>query len=143
MQHAAADFNGPGPHISSMDVDDFGEDEDWPLVHTPKALRKIVEQSNDSRMKSPHTWSCERSAPYEHVLPTTMSEPKWTADAIWYTDGSAIKDPARKIGAGVFCAEANVSRRIQCCGVGPTNTITRAELCALLQSLKEVEDTEE
>ena len=60
LQHAAAEFNGPSPHIGSMEVDDLGEDEDWPLVHTPKALRKIVEQSNDYRMKSPHTWSCIR-----------------------------------------------------------------------------------
>ena len=61
-------------------------------------------------------------------------QPKWkNADTIWYTDGSAkkIDKDGTIIGSGAFCNRGNIRLKIAPCGMGPTNTIMRAELIAI------------
>lgn len=57
---------------------------------------------------------------------------RWRAKEMWYTDGSVIRtDGRQRIGAGVFCESEGVATRVNCGAQGPTNTINRAEMCAL------------
>ena len=108
------------------------------VVHTPKALRTVLE--SDSGSTAPRRWREANTLLTMTIRPLDSWELKWKARSMWYTDGSALKvDEAQRIGAGVYCAEADVARRIQCAGAGPTNTITRAELCAVYQCLIEEE----
>jgi len=72
----------------------------------------------------------------------------------WFTDGSTLKrrrriyiipatsgwlDDSERIGAGVYNAAAFVRLRKDPVGVGATNTITRAELIAILVALQQSE----
>jgi ribonuclease HI len=55
-----------------------------------------------------------------------------------YTDGSSIKDAltgATRIGAAVFNAGTDATTLVNANGMGPTNTITRAELSAIHAAL--------
>ena len=72
---------------------------------------------------------------------TTVSTPlklcfakvKWQhSEAIWYTDCSAKKtEPDGTIvGSNAFCKQNNLMLKLAPCGVGPTDTIMRAELIA-------------
>ena len=52
---------------------------------------------------------------------------------IWYTTGSAKKtvDNGTIIGSGAYCRLGDMQLKIAPCGIGPTNTIMRAELFAI------------
>ena len=41
------------------------------------------------------------------------------------------------IGAGVFCQSKNIAATVDCGGLGPTNTINRAEMCGINYCLQE------
>ena len=73
----------------------------------------------------------------------SVTAPAWPeAQSIIYTDGSATgktsKDgtAACKTGSGVYRAEPPLQLRVDPCGLGATNTITRAELVAIYCSLR-------
>jgi endonuclease/exonuclease/phosphatase family metal-dependent hydrolase/ribonuclease HI len=62
---------------------------------------------------------------------------KWSAVDIVYTDGSCIEDAetGHRLGAGVCRPRCSKDTTyVEPCGRGPTNTITRAELCALVHA---------
>jgi ribonuclease HI len=119
---------------------------------------KVPRQLRLLRMDCSHTWpppcansqtmnsprggdeaTNQRSADaFEDVVPSySNSYLKWRADDLIYTDGSCVdnEDVGHNIGAGV-CRPRNEgdTAYIQPCGKGPTNTITRAELCALVHA---------
>ena len=83
---------------------------------------------------------------------TTRLPPAWPcADSIIYTDGSAVKEDSvgegdgqrlTHIGSGVFCRALELSLRVDPCGQGATNAITRAELVAISSSLDHVQDND-
>ena len=66
----------------------------------------------------------------------TRLPPAWPcADSIIYTDGSAVKEDSvgegdgqrlNHIGSDVFCRALDLSLRVDPCGQGATNTISRA-----------------
>ena len=140
LRAAAREFGDKGPyHVIKEMMPGVSQSQEH--VHTPKALRKIMD--DNCSQNQPHAWSEALHSPHELNLPSSPFPLKWPAKSMWYTDGSALKaDKSQRIGAGVFNANANIARRVQCCGSGPTNTITRAELCALYQCLKELADDE-
>jgi ribonuclease HI len=76
------------------------------------------------------------SAGIQTLAPQQM---RWDAASIIYTDGSCTekKDGTHALGAGV-CRPNNKSdtAHVLPCGVGPTNTINRAELCAIYHAVK-------
>ena len=64
---------------------------------------------------------------------------QWNATSIIYTDGSCIEkeDGTRALGAGVCRPnQPTQTAHVLPCGVGPTNTINRAELCAIYYAVK-------
>ena len=79
----------------------------------------------------------------------TRLPPAWPcAKLIIYTDGSTVKEDSvgegdgqrlNHIGSGVFCRALELSLRVDPCGQGATNTITRAELVAISSSLDHVQ----
>ena len=135
LRVAAAEFKGPMPTMTALTANTYHEHDPQCLVHTPKALRRVLDDTRGP--KQPHPWSNMRNQPFQLVLSTPRPARKWDPDSMWYTDGSAVEDPNR-IGAGVYCKDEGIARRVQCNASGPTNTITRAELCALHQCLKEM-----
>jgi ribonuclease HI len=62
----------------------------------------------------------------------------------WYTDGSKMSlklEGIDLIGAGVFNDQHNVLFKIDPLGHTSTNTITRAELVAILVTLQQIEES--
>ena len=131
---ACKEFTGPCPNIRPIQQ---RADNMLPM-YAPKALQKVFDQGISH---ASHTWRAANQGlgALELMLTPTTDLHKWDAQTLWYTDGSALEtEQGHRIGAGVVCASAQTAKTVQCCGVGPTNTITRAELCALYQCLKEM-----
>ena len=62
------------------------------------------------------------------------------ACGIVFTDGSAGDGPqGHCIGARVYCWVHNINLKVDPCGRSATNTITRAELVAILAALQQME----
>ena len=112
-----------------------------PTFYLPKKFRTMLSSSYTSLKP----WSGPAAA---HCMPLTDLPRKWeAADSVLYTDGSATPQTAagrtagHSIGAGVYCKDLG-GRQVECridpAGQGATNTITRAELVAILQALQEV-----
>ena len=112
-----------------------------PMFYLPKKFRIMLSSSYASLKpwRGPAAASC---------MPLTDLPRKWeAADSVLYTDGSATPQTAagrtdgHSIGAGVYCKDLG-GRQVECridpAGQGATNTITRAELVAILQALQEV-----
>ena len=118
----------------------FGHTRDYtlsaPEVYAPKAFTRMTE---GGKATSACQWSTQPVHHLEAIIPSRASlASMWPAEKMWYTDGSAQDtDSGRSIGAGIHCQEQGVDLAVGC-GVikGPMNTITRAELCALFQSLE-------
>ena len=77
--------------------------------------------------------------PFAGYSATTPAWPE--APSIVYTDGSATgknseDGAACKTGSGVYRAQPLLELCVDPCGLGPTNTITRAELVAIYSSLR-------
>ena len=107
-------------------------------MHLPKAYAKVMGAALPAlRCRSQHTSS------YAPSSGTSLAWPR--AANIFYTDGSC-KPPKRSdatqgtaahiVGASVYCKAAGLQLRVNPCGLGPTNTITRAELVAIWCSLQ-------
>ena len=65
------------------------------------------------------------------------SQSQWNSAGLWYTDDSCRDvDGRQMIGAGVCCPSRGLAERVSCAGVGATNTINRAEMCAGLHCLE-------
>ncbi len=104
-------------------------------VYAPKAFRQL---DASQTQPPPLAWTSRMEQPSRLSFPHSEASRRcWEAERIWYTDGSARDGESGKvIGAGVYCQAAGIALPVGCCGVGPTNTITRAELCALYESLQ-------
>ena len=74
-----------------------------------------------------------------NIQTLTPAHMQWNATSIIYTDGSCIEkeDGTRALGAGVCRPnQPTQTAHVLPCGVGPTNTINRAELCAIYYAVK-------
>ena len=82
--------------------------------------------------KEVRPWAC--SSRQTSFAKYTKARPKLqNAKAILYTDGSATRteEDGTIIGSGAYRQLDNVQLRIALCGIGPTNTVMRAELDAI------------
>ena len=73
------------------------------------------------------------------LLPSKLAtvSHRWNPAGMWYRDGSCRNIDGRQvIGAGACCTSRGLAERVNCVGVGATNTINRAEMCAGLYCLK-------
>jgi ribonuclease HI len=116
----------------------------------PTKLRKLVDHSSDDS-------DYERDMDYEfsqaastnaepHILsllseiqPLVPQRLRWDARSIIYTDGSCVEkeNGTHALGAGVCRPNCQIdTAHVLPCGVGPTNTINRAELCAIYHAVK-------
>ena len=136
LTEAATEFNGLTPTLQHLRQPTQMQDACLPL-HIPKALRKVIEEAGSQReVVVPRAWYNNHLDIPELKLTSAVGKLEWAPNEMWYTDGSAVGEKgAQQIGAGVYCANAGVAKKVGCTGVGPTNTITRAELCALYQCL--------
>ena len=111
--------------------------------HSPKAFSKVAQLP----LILPCPWHGHTG---EQQCYTSMTRlPAWPcADPITHTDGSAVKEASvddrdgqrlNHIGSGVFCRALELSLRVDPCGQGATNTITRADLVAISSSLDHVQ----
>ena len=108
------------------------------VVHTPKALGKVL--SSGTPQLRPWSRACAMAPALTFEL--IRHELAWDADSWWYTDGSAMEvDKSWRTGAGAYNAAKGIERRILCCAQGASNTITRAELCALHSCLEALGDS--
>ena len=102
-------------------------------IWVPKAFTQLT------RSCKPLPWlSTPFQVHYGFAIPDCNSfQSQWNSAGMWYTDGSCRDvDGRRIIGAGVCCPSRGLAGRVSCAGVGATNTINRAEMCAGLHCLK-------
>ena len=109
--------------------------------HAPSKFGKLRDHTCPTPWRrvcrDPRLISHAPTGPYEGFTDAPLAWP--TADDILYTDGSATPREDQQqavpqpqvIGAGVYRRADNLHLRINPCGQGATNTITRAELVAI------------
>ena len=107
-------------------------------MHLPKSYAKVMGADLPAlRRRSQHI------TPYARFSGASLA---WlSAVETLYTDGSCAP-PERSnaaqgtavhiVGAGVYCKATGLQLRVNPCGLGPTSTITRAELVAIWCSLQ-------
>ena len=106
-------------------------------VRTPSASRKRDNVEQDGL----RPWRLHQNlVPFAAYTSAAQAWPQ--AQSIIYTDGSAAGKTSEagtaacKTGSGVYRAEPPLQLRVDPCGLGATNTITRAELVAIYCSLR-------
>mmetsp|Transcript_2060 Transcript_2060/g.4562 ORF Transcript_2060/g.4562 Transcript_2060/m.4562 type:complete len:987 (-) Transcript_2060:719-3679(-) len=161
LQHQAAftqayyqahmDMNGRGRRplwagISASDSPGRSMTEQPTFKHPRKLLTMV--QANPSPAQQPlgaalgSATTMLASAQPDNALPGAYMQPhalRWAADTAVYTDGSCTKttEGSQTLGAAVYFARTGHTLRVDPNGLGATNTITRAELSAILHALKE------
>ena len=98
---------------------------------TPSAFRKRDSEEQDGLLP----WRLHHDlVPFANYSVTAPAWPE--AQSIIYMDGSEDGTAACKTGSGVYRAEPPLQLSVDPCGLGATNTITRAELVAIYGSLR-------
>ena len=107
-------------------------------MHLPKAYAKVMGAALPALRRG-----SQQITSYARYSGASLAWP--SAAGIFYTDGSctlpqrsdaAQGNAAHIVGAGVYCKATGLQLRVNPCGLGPTNTITRAELVAIWCSLQ-------
>ena len=104
-------------------------------THLSEGFKKILSNSADHLqpcISATEPSTCPLEAPQQSAFPA--------ASGIVFTDGSAGDGPqGHCIGAGVYCRDHNINLKVDPCGRSATNTITRAELVAILAAVQQME----
>ena len=108
------------------------------MLRTPKAWHVAGQKTAEPWSRRKASWDERWNLPHT---------PKYEANLIIYTDGSCRKEGQSGVttGAGVYRQEGScpIQDQVGTGGPGVTNTITRAELIALLHALNRTRDADE
>ena len=144
-------INSDPPTMEDMMEEGVPNEEDWGTkhFHSPKGLKKIIEESNRKDVKDKGTTSVNGSVKdkggHEAIYRSDANtiHKRYNPEEFIYTDGSCIKKrDGNKVGSGIYIpSKGGKAIFLDPGGEGPTKTINRAELMPILYILKnEAED---